>query len=241
MMRASWIAVGTLAVIGAFFIVLQVMWLLRVDPVWLPYVVHVVGAALAGAAMEKATPMRSVREPLAAGGIAIVALAVVSLTIPNAFVLTAARSDARWLILPAVVCASGIACVGGAWLVAGVGAPPRRGWIGVVAAMTACCAIQLGGRLGFILGVPTGYIPVAIESSFLAFIAGIATQAIVTVEASIAITVGAAAFMALALVSEVSRHEAFMEPALVVMTLPILAAAFGARWAWRARATLVRK
>jgi hypothetical protein len=237
-MRASWIAVGTLAVIGAFFIALQLMWLLRVEPVWLPYVVHVVGAVLAGIAMAKAAPMRSVREPIAAGVLAIAVLAVVSLALPNAFILTAARTDARWVVLPALACASGLACAAGAWL---AGAAPSRVWVAVVAAMTAACAIQLGGRLGLVLGVPTAFIPLAIESSVLAFIAGSATQAIVAVEAAIAITVGTAAFLVLALISEASKREAFVEPALAVMVLPILAAAFGARWAWRARATLVRE
>ena len=140
-MRGAWIAVCALAVIGAFFVGLQLRWLGHVEPEWLPYPVHVVGAALAGLAMANAAPGRSWREPVAGGALAIVALAVISFALPKAFVLTAARIDQRWMVLPVILAASALACAGGAWL-AGGKAAPRSVWIAVVAALTIGFATQ---------------------------------------------------------------------------------------------------
>lgn len=236
MMRASWIAVGALAVIGAFFIGLQLLWLLRVDPAWLPYVVQVVGAAFAGIAMTKAAPMRSIREPLAAGALAIVALAVISLALPKAFVLTAARIDARWIVLPVLTCATGLACAAGAWLAGAAGAVPSRVWIAVLSAMTATGAIQLGGRLGFALGVPASIAAVTIEAAILAFLVAAATQAIIAIEAIGAIAIGVAAFVVLAFVSQMAK-DTILDLSASLPIVWIVSAALGARMAAQQRAS----
>ena len=110
------IATGLLAVVGAFFLILQVLWFAKVEVAWLPYVAHGLGAFLAGAAMVRAAPQLSLHEAFITGIVAIATLAVITWTLPKAFLLTAADPANRYTILPIVVAGSGLSCMGGAWL-----------------------------------------------------------------------------------------------------------------------------
>ena len=227
-MRPSWVVTGVLAVIGAFLFTLQISWLLRFEPEWLPYPVHIVGAMLAGGAMAQAAPTQKLREPLAAGMIAVLVLAAITWLLPRAFTLTAARIDQRWLVTPVITVASGLACATGAWLF-GRNAPPRVVGIVAVAAMVGACAILLGGRLGLSLGVPASFVPSTIEIAVLGFLAGVAVQRVVDREAVIAIGVGVAIFVGFGIVALSMKGTPVGGAAAVATLVPIVTAALGAR------------
>ena len=101
--------------------------------------------------------------------------------------------------------------------------------------MTSACSIQLGGRLGYALGVPIATTAVTIEMGVLALLAGIATQAIVAVDAIAACAIGAAAFVALGIVAQMAKHV-HLEASTILLIVPIVGAALGARLVWRGRA-----
>jgi hypothetical protein len=164
------ILTGTLAVIGGFFCVLQILWFAKLDGAWLPYAAHGFGAFLAGAAMVRASPSYSLRESFVAGAIAIAALAVITWTLPNVFVLTAAQIDHADIILPIVIAGSGAASAGATWLFRSEAATTL--WVGVLAAMIAPCALQLGVRFAMVAGVPLTTTAITIAMGVLAVGAG---------------------------------------------------------------------
>ena len=233
-MRISLILAGALAVIGAFFVVLQILWMLHVDVHWLPYVAHGVGAAIAGAAIARSAQPHSLREPFAAGVLAIAALAITTFVKPSVFMLTAARGDARWTVLPFVLAGSGLACAGGAWLFRAGGGPTRR-WIAVLAALTIACALQLGARFGLLLGVPVTITAMTIEMGVLAVLAGAATQAVVAVDAVVACAIGGAAFVLLGILGQVSKGMPLDGSSLLPAVITLAGAGLGAYLVWRAR------
>jgi hypothetical protein len=234
--RTSWIAVCALAVIGALFVALKLLWLLHVDYEWLPYPVHVVAAALAGLAMAKSSPSRSPWEPFAGGVVAVAVLAAVSFGLPKAFTLTAARVDHWWLVLPMIIAVSGLGCAGGAWL-AGSSTSSRSVWIAVTAAMTSACMILLGLDVAVAIGLPREVGAVIVATSIAAFVAGAGTQTIVASERGAAIVAGVTAFIAFGIAEQVitKRTVELSIMMIVAMVAPILAAGVGARVAWRGR------
>jgi hypothetical protein len=233
--RSAWIVVCALAVIGAFFLALKVLWLLHVEHEWLPYPVHVVAAALAGLAMVKSSPMRSWWEPFAGGVLGVGILAAVSFGLPNAFTLTAAHADHWWLILPVIAGASGLGCAGGAWLAGSTSS--TFVWIAAIAAMTAACTILLGLDIAFAIGLPKELGPVIIATTIAAFAAGAGTQAVVASESAGACVAGVTAFIAFGIVEQLitKRTVELSIVAIVAIFVPILAAGVGARIAWRSR------
>lgn len=226
-MRSSWVAICALAVIGAFFFSLQILWLLRVEPEWLPYPVNVVSAILAGGAMANAAPIKPFREPIAAGVLAIVILAAITFLLPRAFTLTAARIDQRWVVLPIVAVVSGLACGGGAWLFSSTEVP-RSLAIGAVAAMVGACAIWLGGGLGYALGLPVSLAASTIEMAILGLLSGVAVQSVVAGTATGPIAVGVAVFVGFGIVARLAKGAAF-DATVIATFVPILTAAIGAR------------
>jgi hypothetical protein len=172
-MRPLWITVCALAVIGAFFVVLQTAWMLKLEPEWLPYVAHPLGALLAGLALSRVASA-SPRAALVGGVAAVALLAVISYALPHAFTLTAARSSHAIILVPVVALASGAGC----WLGARAPVESSRVWVPTVAAFVAACTIQLGGRLAYTLGLPADPAALAAFSIVAAAGAGALVQAV---------------------------------------------------------------
>jgi hypothetical protein len=95
-----------LSVLGAFLLVVKLYAFLPVEVEWLPYVAHVLGALLAGAALVGATPSRSWRDGAAGGALAIILLGLVSFGVPRAFLWIPARTSTPWLVVGAILVAS---------------------------------------------------------------------------------------------------------------------------------------
>ncbi|GEM_PF-5823556 len=220
------IATGLLAVVGAFFLILQVLWFAKVEVAWLPYVAHGLGAFLAGAAMVRAAPQLSLHEAFITGIVAIATLAVITWTLPKAFLLTAADPANRYTILPIVVAGSGLSCMGGAWLFRT--ANVTQLWIGVLAAFVTTCAVQLGLRFGSLVGVPLTTTAVTLEMFVLAGIAGAATQLVVGPRAVVSIAIGAAGYAALQLAIQLKSNTPYEVGFLVALGGIIGGAALGA-------------
>jgi hypothetical protein len=148
--KPGWIIACTLAAIGGFFVLLQVVWLAKLEPVWLPYPAQIAGALLAGVALSTVVERRTHRGAMIAGVLGVGILAVISYALPHAIMLTAARgAHAVWL-LPLLVVASGLACTLGSHvpgMAHGVG-------VAIAAALVAACTIQLGGSLAHACGLP---------------------------------------------------------------------------------------
>jgi hypothetical protein len=163
-----WIATCALAVIGAFFVVLQAAWMLKLEPEWLPYPTQLLGAALAGFVVSRAAPESS-RAAFIAGAAAVALLALISYAVPHAFTLTAARSAHALVVVPLVAIASGVACALGSRVPAGA----SRIWIPAAAAFVAACVLQLGGRLAYVAGLPAEPAALAIFGIAAGFATGL--------------------------------------------------------------------
>lgn len=172
-MRPLWIVTCALAVIGAFFVVLQAAWMLKLEPEWLPYVAHPLGALLAGLALCRVASS-SQRAALLAGVVAVALLALITYALPRAFALTAARSPRAIILVPVVAIASGLGCALGAR----VPAAANRVWLPIVAALVAACTIQLGGRLAYTFGLPADPAALAVFGIVAAAAAGALVQAL---------------------------------------------------------------
>jgi hypothetical protein len=151
-MRPVWIAACTLAVIGAFFTVLEAAWMLKLTPQWLPYPCTGTRRNARGLAVSRAASETTLAAFAAfvAGVAAVASLALVSYAFPYAFTLTAARSPNAPILVPVLAIVSGIACALGARLPADA----SRVWLPTASAFIAACAIQLGGRLAYVAGLP---------------------------------------------------------------------------------------
>jgi hypothetical protein len=167
-MRPVWIVTCALAVIGAFFVVLQAAWMLKLEPEWLPYPAQLLGAALAGFVVSRAAPESS-RAAFIAGAAAIALLALITYAVPHAFTLTAARSAHALGVVPLVVIASGVACVLGSRVPSGA----SRVWMPGAAAFVAACVLQLGGRLAYVAGLPAEPAALAIFGISAGFVTGL--------------------------------------------------------------------
>src|SRR5262245_30039406 len=113
-MRVGWIAVCALATVGGFLLALRLVWLLKVEPAWLPYPAHIVGALVAGFALGR-QGMRSWREPALGGAIGVGIVAVAAFLPPHAFGWIVQRTELPWLVGPAIAAGCAAACAIGAW------------------------------------------------------------------------------------------------------------------------------
>ena len=234
-MRPPWIVVCALAVIGAFFLVLQIAWTMELEPAWLPYPAQLIGAVLAGFAVTSSSPTKSLREPLIGGALAVAVLAAITFVLPGAFIMTAARSSQAVLVLPALAAGCALACAGGAWLAARVGASHVA--IAVTVAMVAACTIQLGGRVAYALGVAPDQDLLLVLAFAFAFLAGAATQKIVEIEAFGWAGAGAAGLVLWTIVRQliVSEQASLDGMAFVLLLVTVLGAVLGARVVYKAR------
>lgn len=172
-MRPLWIATCVLAVVGGFFVVLQTSWMLKLEPEWLPYLAHPLGALLAGWALcHIASASR--REAFIGGVLAVALLAFVTYVLPHAFTLTAARSPHALILVPVVAIVSGLGCVLGAR----VPAAANRMRLPIVTALVAACVFQLGGRLAYTFGLPATPVALAVFSIVAAAATGALLQAL---------------------------------------------------------------
>jgi hypothetical protein len=230
MTRPVWILTCALAVVGAFFLVLQTAWMLKVEPEWLPYVAHPLGALLAGLAISRAASA-SQRAALIGGMVAVGLLALISYALPRAFTLTAARSPNAALLVPVIAIASGVACALGARL---QGAESSV-WRPTVAAFVATCTIQLGGRIAFALGLPATPMYLAVFGIVAAAIAGALVQATAGGDCKRDVAIGVVALMLFSLLRQSVMHSAAIGLWDVVLFVGApLGAAAGARLVQRA-------
>jgi len=224
--KPSWLAACTLAAIGGFFLVLQAMWLAKIEPSWLPYPAQVAGALLAGIALASVVERRVHRAAMIAGVLGVGVLVVITYAMPNAFRLTAARgSNAAW-ILPLLVVGCGLACVAGSHvtgLARGFGAA-------MAAALVGACIIQLGGRIAYICGMPAENAALTVYTLLAAGISGALVAAACDDIYPRATVVGVLGLMAFALVAQLSKTHASLQiwDAIVLFGAP-LAAGSGAR------------
>lgn len=234
-MRVGWIVTCALAVIGGFLLVLRVCWLLHVEPSWLPYVAHVIGAVLAGLAIGRQGPLRSQAEPIVGGMLGVGILAVTAFAPPHAFGWIVARTAQPWLVGAIVAVASGLAAAGGAWL-AHLGR--TRGdlpSIILLSTLVTTCVMMLGGRLAVVtFGLSTTTMWVLTIGGIACGLAAFATQAIVAEEHLGACASGFAALCAIQLLELVTKaHESITLAIVFTLVVPYLPALVGARLAWR--------
>ena len=201
-MRPAWIATCALAVIGAFFVVLQSAWMLKLEPEWLPYPAQVLGAMLAGLVLSRAAS-GSTRAAFVAGVAAVALLALISYALPRAFTLTAARGANAPIAVSLLAIASGIACALGAR----VRAAASRMWVPAASALVAACTIQLGGRLAYVAGLPAQPASLAIFGIAAAFGAGVVVRALVRGECARDVAIGVLALMVWAVAVQVVLHS----------------------------------
>jgi len=136
-----------LAQIGAYFLVLRLAWMIRIDDDWLPYAAQAAGALIAGAVIVRQG--RGARfEPAAGAFVGVAIVALISAVSPHTFSWVATRSDAPWPI--------GLAIMAGSLVLAEVGARLSRqhadegGGLGAVLILGTAvnsCSIHLGGRI----------------------------------------------------------------------------------------------
>ncbi|HEX5064388.1 MAG TPA: hypothetical protein VFV99_33665 [Kofleriaceae bacterium] len=225
-MRPIWIATCALAVIGAFFVVLQAAWMLKVQAEWLPYPAQVLGAALAGLVVSRAAA-GSIRAAFVAGAAAVIVLALISYALPRAFTLTAVRSPHALIVVPILVIASGAACA----LAARVPAPPSAVWLPMSAAFVAACTIQLGGRLAHVAGLPAEPTALVAFGIAAALVAGLNIRALVRSECAREVAIGVLALMLWGTLAQVVLRSAAaltIWDVLLLVGAP-LGAAIGAR------------
>lgn len=234
-MRPIWVVACALAVIGAFFLVLQIAWAFELEPTWLPYPAQLIGAVLAGFALASSSPTKSLREPLIGGVLSVVTLATITIVLPKAFLLTAAQSTQKWVVLPALAATCAVACASGAWLASRAGS--SRGAVAVTVAMIAACTIQLGGRVVFALGVAPDQDLLLVFAFAFAFLAGAITQKLVDIESFGWAAAGGAALVLWSIVRRliVSEQASLDGTASLLLLVTALGAALGARVVWKAR------
>src|SRR5262249_40898438 len=133
----GWLVTGTLAVLGAYWVVVSALITADVYFEGMAYVGHGVGAALAGAILVTHAPVRLWREPLSAGVLAILLLVVMFLALPHArFSWIAKRTEHSWLVATAIALLSGASATAGAALV-------RK--LAPAASATSASVLVLGG------------------------------------------------------------------------------------------------
>lgn len=230
-MRWLWIATCAASVIGGFFVVLQLAWLCHLEPDWLPFPAHVLGAAIAGAALVRASPMRSLREPVAGGLVAIAVLAAVAFGLPHAFGWVPLRSAHPGLTALAIAAASAAACAGGAWLADRIDAARPSIAAVIATSMTAAaCTTFLGPRVAVELGLPPTMFALMAFSCAAAFAATWATHALLAGRHVGACVIGVVLVFALQVIRQLTtKFGAPLDKTALLLVLPILAAAAGAR------------
>jgi hypothetical protein len=227
--RSLCIAACGLSVVGAFLLIVKLSWLLPVEVAWLPYVAHVLGASLSGAALVAATPSRSWRDGAAGGALAIVLLAIVSFGVPHAFSWIPARTNTPWLVVLAIFVASSV-CSGLATRLAS--ARPFRSMAAIIfLAITITATVtMLGGRVVHALGIPALDGPQVIVAAVAAFVSALLTQSVVPLRRIAACSLGVP-FLAAIHLAETLHRGVSVDASMLAFLLPWGAAALGARLA----------
>jgi hypothetical protein len=139
-----------LALIGAYFFVLRVAWLIELDDEWVPYAAHALAAMIAGAVIVRQG--RGARlEPVVGAIVGIAILGVVSATSPRTFGWVALRSGAPWLVALAIAAGSVLLAELGARLSRRDDAGGGVGATMILSTAVAFCMVYLGGRILFTL------------------------------------------------------------------------------------------
>jgi len=226
-MRPLWIVTCALAAIGGFFVVLQSVWMLKLEPEWLPYLAQPLGAVLAGFVLRRVASA-SQRAALVGGVAGVALLAFVTYALPRAFTLTAARGSHAPIVLPVIAIASGLGCALGARIPAAA----SRVWLSALAALVAACTIQLGGRLGFALGLPADPAALAVFGVIAAAAAGALVQTLAGGTCERDVGIGVLVLLLWGALQQALLHStlAFGFWDVFLIAGAPLGAALGARW-----------
>jgi hypothetical protein len=228
----SRIVVWGLAVIGAYFFVLRIAWLLELDGDAVAYGAHAVGALIAGAAFAR-IPARTTGprfEAFVAGVAGMAILAAIAFASPRTYGWIAMRASPSWLYALAIIVATGALTQLAADLARG---PAHTAAIVVVATAVTTCLVLLGARVAATLHLvsSSSNTQTIIAMAVLALLAGFAVQSIVAGVRPIACGCGAAVLIAWQLIEITAKsHEAF-DRTIVLLALPVLAGFIGARLA----------
>lgn len=112
-----WIAVGAIAIIGAYLLAVRTLFATGTTIGWLGYVAHVIGAMAGGAAMCACAPLRPSREPVVAGVVAIAAMALAFVAVPHvSFSWIGARASSPAVAIAGIAFLSAGSAFAGAWV-----------------------------------------------------------------------------------------------------------------------------
>ncbi len=115
--HVTWTAVGTLSVIGSFWLTMRLFQVAELADEWVPFAAHFIGALFAGAVIVTHATLRPLREPLIAGVAAVVVLMLLFLAMPSPmFGWAPTRSASPGLLALALACVSGVGATCGAAL-----------------------------------------------------------------------------------------------------------------------------
>lgn len=229
----SRVVVWALAVIGAYFTVLRLAWLLKLDGNAVAYGAHAVGALIAGAAFAR-IPARTSGpryEPFAAGVAGMALLAVIAFASPRTYGWIAVRESPAWLYALAIILATGGLTQLGAELARGPSSKPA---LVVVATAVTACTVFLGVQLASTLELVSSRsnAQVVIAMAVLALIGGFATQLVAPASYLGACGSGALVLVVLQLVEIlVKGHGSGLDGSIILLALPILTGFIGARLA----------
>lgn len=234
--------VGTLAVLGGYWLVVRSLVALEVYGEWVPYAGHVSGAALAGAMMAAHAPLRPWREPLIAGVVAIGVMAIVYLSLPAAtFGWVAARSETPWLLALGLAALSALGATAGAAIMRHIATTrPKLASLLVISALvitgTAVTLTQFAVGLGISFD-RTGTLVALIG----VLLGGFLTQLMVTVYRPWATGGGSALFTLVLVTDSDSASDVismFIGVVLLVL-IGVLGARLARRWAARPASTVL--
>lgn len=224
--------------IGAYFMVLRIAWLLKLDGDAVSYGAHVVGALIAGAAFARSPARRAGPryEAFAAGVAGMVLLAVIAFASPRTYGWIAVRASPSWLYALAIILVTGALTQLGAGLARG---PAHKAALVVVATAVTACTVFLGSQIATTLGLVSSRSnsQVVIAMAVLALIGGFATQLVAPAAYQIASGSGALVLVAWQLFETLVKNHSRVDGSIVLLALPILTGFIGARLAAQLRSS----
>ena len=231
-----WAAVGAIAVIGGYWLAQRTLIVARAGDVWLPYAALALGGAAAGALMVVCAPLRPGREPLAAGILAVAAMAALFLVAPHpAFSWAVARSEHPWTAALILIALGGASAFAGAalgrWLTV---ASPGPIVIAALAGLVLTGALVLLGH-GLAGSTSLSLRNAAVVAWPAAtLVAGFATQAVLPERRTGACAAGSFILVAWAVLERASFGSArLLVHGVAVASIGLPIAYLGARLAWR--------
>jgi len=235
-MSVTRVVVGAVAAIGAFLFLVVLAGVANWEPAWLPYVAEPFGALIAAGALARQGSADR-REPMIAGTLSVVMIAVIAFASPSTFGWVAVRSAHPWLVATVLAIACGVGSYAGARAAHG-----RGGSVSIVLLSTA---VGSGMLLFFmrILGLVALRV-FTLDSTALAtllclpaFVAGFAVQSVVPLANAGLCASGVGILMLIRIADGMSRGHMVADSPFWMLVM-VAAAFIGALAAQGVRATL---